>query len=191
MKIKRAIDQVIRAALEQVRTWDGIIPNPFYSPSLARLKGWNQAVGGLHKGAEMAIDFPITVTGVEQREWLEPWEPGMRGGDVGRFVMIRPCNKELNPDGKTFLGLYLGDMRVMGGGLRYNKETQRIQFLEQYGNPAIFVFDLKRVVFGYASWWGIIESEEQLQKITDADIDDVWYVKALRALSVEVGDEPV
>lgn len=139
----------------------------------------------------MAIDFPITVTGVEQREWLEPWEPGMRGSDVGKFAMIRPCNKELNPDGKTFLGLYLGDMRVMGGGLRYNKETQRIQFLEQYGNPAIFVFNLKRVVFGYASWWGIIESEEQLQQITDADIDDVWYVKALRALSAEVDDEPV
>lgn len=63
----------------------------------------------------MAIEFPITVTGVEQREWLEPWEPGMRGSDVGKFAMIRPCNKELNPDGKTFLGLYLGDMRVMGG----------------------------------------------------------------------------
>ena len=45
--------------------------------------------------------------------------------------------------------------------------------------------DLKRLVMGYESWWGIIESEEQLRQITNFDIENIWYVKALKALSDE------
>lgn len=41
----------------------------------------------------------------------------------------------------------------------------------------------KTVVFGCNSWWRLIESESQLKTITDADIDNVWYVRALRALT--------
>lgn len=136
----------------------------------------------------MAIEFPITVNGVEKIEWRAPWESGWRGDDVGKFAMVRPCNKELNPENKTFLGLYLGDFRVMGGGISYNQETRQIHYVQPHGNPAIFVFDLRRVIFGYESWWGIIETEAQLQQITDADIENVWYVKALMALS-EAEDE--
>jgi len=51
-----------------------------------------------------------------------------------------------------------------------------------YGNPAIFVFDLNEIIFGYESWWGVIESEKQLKEITNDVIDNVWYVKALKQI---------
>lgn len=49
-----------------------------------------------------------------------------------------------------------------------------------YTNPAIFVPDLNRVVWGMESWWGPIESKEKLHQITDEDISNVWYVKAAK-----------
>jgi hypothetical protein len=49
-------------------------------------------------------------------------------------------------------------------------------------NPAIYVPALKRLVFGAGSWWGEIKTEDDLKEITDKDINDVWYVQALKAL---------
>lgn len=48
-------------------------------------------------------------------------------------------------------------------------------------------FDLQRIIFGAESWWGIIESLEELKDITDDDINNIWYVKALKAMHK---DEP-
>ena len=53
-------------------------------------------------------------------------------------------------------------------------------------NPAIWVPDLKKIVFGMESWWGVLRSRTISKQITDADIQNVWYVKALQAL--EGGD---
>lgn len=36
---------------------------------------------------------------------------------------------------------------------------------------------------GYESWWGFIKTVEDFQEITDEDISNVWYVKALKELS--------
>ena len=52
-------------------------------------------------------------------------------------------------------------------------------------NPAIYVFDLQRIIFGAESWWGIIENPEELKDITDDDINNIWYVKALKAMYKE------
>ena len=57
-------------------------------------------------------------------------------------------------------------------------------------NPAILVFELKKVIYGCGSWWGSIKSEEELDKlITDESIADLWYVKILKELSKKEKEE--
>ena len=57
-------------------------------------------------------------------------------------------------------------------------------------NPVIFIPDLMRVVLGIESWWVVIKKPKDLKKITDADIQNVWYAKALKSMhkdSVKTG----
>jgi hypothetical protein len=50
-------------------------------------------------------------------------------------------------------------------------------------NPAIFVPELNKVIFGYESWWSEITTEEELNNvITDHTIENVWYVKLLKSM---------
>ena len=46
-------------------------------------------------------------------------------------------------------------------------------------NPMIWIPERGEIVYGCGSWWGSIESMDQLSEITDATISNVWYVKAL------------
>ena len=50
------------------------------------------------------------------------------------------------------------------------------------GNPAIYVPELGKIIFGMESWWGIIESPEELKDISDDDISNTWYVKLLQEM---------
>lgn len=101
------------------------------------------------------------------------------GGKQGDYVSVRPVSD--NPENKTFLGLLLGDIATSIGASYLVKE-QRL-FLSPAGhNPAIWVPDLNRIVYGYESWWGTIDTAEQLRQITDDDINNVWYVQALKQL---------
>lgn len=94
----------------------------------------------------------------------------------GDWVKVRPCKEN-----KTYLGVYLGDFST-GIGARIEDETVlKLEF--QMGNPAIYVPDLKRIVRGYESWWGLITDPDQLKAITNEDINNVWYVQALDELS--------
>ena len=99
---------------------------------------------------------------------------------VGKFVSVRPCDPECEK--KTYLGLLLGNI-ALTNCITYNKESRRLKVSRGMFNPAFFVFDLNKVIFGAGCWWGPIKTEEQLRQITDADIQDVWYVKALKQLS--------
>lgn len=47
----------------------------------------------------------------------------------------------------------------------------------------IFVPDLMKVVLGVESWWDTIDKPEDLKQITDVDIQNVWYVKALKEMA--------
>lgn len=99
--------------------------------------------------------------------------------DAGAFVSIRPCAAAYG--NKTYLGLYLGDM-ALGLSLGYDDKTMNIVPRRGSYNPAIYVFDLKKIIYGAESWWGEIESEKDLHNISDMDINNVWYVKALQQL---------
>lgn len=126
------------------------------------------------------IKFPIEVTGIDFGD--NPAykdKPLFNSKSVGKFVAVRPCDKECN--GKTYLGLYLGDI-ALGKSVEYDKEAKRLKFETGRYNPAMFVFDLNKIVLGCGSWWCEIKSEKQLRQITDDDIDNVWYVKAMKQL---------
>ena len=124
------------------------------------------------------MKFPITVNKIEHRDAMSFFSSGA----IGKFVSIRPCGD--NPDNLTFLGLYVGDLPI-SIHLDYKEEGQILTISQGFSNPAIFVFDLNKIVYGAESWWGTIDTEDDLKRITNADIDDIWYVKAMRAMMEE------
>lgn len=121
------------------------------------------------------IEYPIEVSKINANSNKGSY----RDGQVGKFVKIVPCGDEHK--GKTYLGLYLGELPV-GHSISHNPESKELT-VSFRNNPAIFVFDLNKIVYGMESWWGIIESEEDLKAITESDIDNIWYVKALKELT--------
>ncbi|AOY77210.1 hypothetical protein [Clostridium formicaceticum] len=121
------------------------------------------------------IEYPIEVSKIN----ANADKIGLRDNRIGEFVKIRPCGKEYQ--NKTYLGLYLGDLPI-GHSISHNPETKELN-VSFNTNPAIFVFDLNKIVYGMESWWGIINNENDLKEITDNDIDNVWYIKALKQLN--------
>lgn len=132
------------------------------------------------------MEFPITVTKIEVDPDGTTYRPRcLTGGTCGSWVSVRPCFPEAG--GRTYLGVLLGELAALGGA-QFNRATGTLRLIGGLGNPAIYVPDLKRVVMGYESWWGLIRSPDDLRRITDADIQDVWYVRALRELSAAPPD---
>ena len=125
---------------------------------------------------------------VEQFRWLEgshAYATGEFGqqvnpdkSPVGRPVSIRPCIEGV--EDKTYMGVFLGHIAL---GVNFALKDGTIEISHMHYNPAILVPELGRVVFGYQSWWGFIDSPEQLKEITDEVIQDIWYVKGLKALA--------
>lgn len=121
------------------------------------------------------IEYPLEISKINKNK-NEGW---YRQDKVGSFVKIRPCGKKY--EGKTFLGLYLGELPI-DNIISHNSKTKELN-ISFLNNPAIFVFELNKIVYGMESWWGIVEDEEDLKEITESDINNVWYVKALKRLS--------
>lgn len=127
------------------------------------------------------IEYPIQVNSIKCDKPKQ-----LMMGRAGSLVKIRPCNKEYG--GKTYLGLYLGN-QPWSQTVSYNEESGELT-VGMATNPAIYVFDLQRIIFGAESWWGIIENPEELKDITDDDINNLWYVKALKAMCNEESEGP-
>ena len=122
------------------------------------------------------IEYPITVNNIED-EKIKYNEDTFQGA-IGSICAVRPCNDEYK--GKTYLGFYLGDLPVFPR-ISFNN-TQGVLKIRTGNNPAIFVPELHRIVFGYESWWRTIETDKDLMEITDKDIDKQWYVQCLKAI---------
>ena len=127
---------------------------------------------------ENEMSFPLEVSAIKAGSYKSH-----RDKEVGRWCSVRPVG-----DTRTYVGVYLGDLMASTVNY-YHRVTKELTVLGRT-NPALFVPALKRVVWGYESWWGFIESPEQLREITDADIDSQPYVQALRAMveSAQVDD---
>ena len=113
---------------------------------------------------------------LEMSELTEVLHPRMKPFEEGGkfLVSVKPCNED-----KTYIGIYLGDVPRSTCLSRENDKIQ-VEF-DQY-NPAIYVPELKKVIYGYESWWHKIESIDEFKKITKEDIENTWYVKLLRAM---------
>lgn len=94
------------------------------------------------------------------------------------FVQIRPCGEEYNS--KTFLGILLGDLH--SPSISYSEKSKTLVVKRGIGNPAIYVPSIKKIIMGYESWWGKIEKPEDLESITNEDIDNIWYVKMIKEM---------
>lgn len=122
------------------------------------------------------IEYPIQVNAVET-EKLE----GMMMYASGCLVRIKPCAEEY--EGKTYLGLYLGHLPMMSS-ISYDEERQVLK-VGAVHNPAIYVFALKKIIFGAESWWCKINSPEDMKEISGEEIDNTWYVKLLKTMCQE------
>lgn len=118
------------------------------------------------------IEYPVTVSDIAFIE-TKVLRPDLHSS---KWVSIAPCS-----DDKTYLGILLGDM-ALGVAVQLNKETNILHIGPGHFNPAIYVPDLNKVVYGCESWWSEIEKPEDLKQITDQDINNTWYVKALKEL---------
>jgi hypothetical protein len=96
----------------------------------------------------------------------------------GTLVQVRPCGDEYK--GRTYLGMYLCSAPT--GFIGEQVGDKIVLLMNDYTNPAIYVPELNKIIWGYGSWWGPIKSEDQLRQITDDDIKNIWYVKALKQL---------
>ena len=126
------------------------------------------------------IEYPITISKIDLDKGDIVTTPLFDKDLIGKLVKIRPCAPEY--EDKTYLGLYLGDLNL-SINCGYNKKSKVLTVEHAMSNPAIFVFSANKIIFGCESWWGVIESGDELnQVITNDDIDNIWYVKMLKAL---------
>jgi len=98
--------------------------------------------------------------------------------DKGQFVKVKPCAKEY--EGKTYLGLYLGDLPQSVAG-KYKEDTYEINY--SVTNPYIYIPEKNTFVWGSNSWWGHIKTEKDLEEIKDTDIENIWYVSLMNILN--------
>lgn len=100
----------------------------------------------------------------------------------GQAVKISPCAKEY--EGKTYFGILIGDV-AQGTHCSIDDEGN-LSISMSYYNPAILVPELGKIIYGCESWWGEIDSEEDLKKvITEDTINNVWYVQMMKAVHGE------
>lgn len=97
----------------------------------------------------------------------------------GTPVKLRSC-KQQHGD-KTYFGILLGDIPLE---IHHNIDTLgNLTAMRGMYNPAIFVPELNDIIFGAESWWGPIEDASELERlITDETIQNIWYVKMLKAM---------
>jgi len=125
--------------------------------------------------------WPRTITGIE---WPDSGKMldgfSISSAKIGDWCSVRAV-KSVDPEEKTRLGIYLGSFAMGLSGAITKENVLKLDW--GMSNPAILVPSLNRIVRGYESWWGKIKTPEQLRTISDQDINDVWYVQALKSLT--------
>lgn len=178
-KIKRNCSSCKFSWLNRCKTLKKELNRNGFSENNDMRKNWEVEYKVKHsficdKYKSMYIEYPIKVSKINVNADKDEYKDSR----TGKFAKIRPCGEEYG--GKTYLGLYLGEMPV-GHRISHNLDTNELN-VSFSTNPGIFVFDLNKVVYGMESWWGIIDNEEDLKEISNSDIDNVWYVKVLKEL---------
>lgn len=156
----------IESALEQLQDYNKFIHLFSEDDGKRELAELRRTIMGIKRELD-AQDF---------KEVLFPENEGIsQGMRPPGMVSIRPCGDEY--EGKTYIGFLIGDVAT---SCSWGVKDGNIQLSWAGHNPGIYVPALKKVIYGYESWWGVIKDEEDFKKITDQDIENTWYVKAFR-----------
>lgn len=131
------------------------------------------------------MKFPIEVKSISFENNDAVSEELLFGGNMGDWVAVRPCGEEF--EGKTFLGVLLGGI-PLSQAARFNRDNGELVISRAMYNPAMYVPEIKKIIYGCGSFWKNISTPEELQEISDIDIENVWYVKALKELSESKGE---
>lgn len=121
------------------------------------------------------LEEEVTVKSVEKRGTFYKKSGMLSSATPGSFVAVRLASED-----KTYLGIFLGDFAIDVIPV-YRDKSKKIQITPRT-NPAMFVPELQKVVFGCESWWSEIKSVEKFKEIADEDIENQWYVKALQQI---------
>lgn len=103
------------------------------------------------------IEYPITINKIETRETNPP------DSNCGKLVKIAPCAEEYQD--KTFLGLYLGKFPI--APIISHDNNSGTLYITPMENPAIYVPELQKVIFGAESWWSFINPEDGLKEFPE------------------------
>lgn len=130
--------------------------------------------------------FPVEITAIRAEGFGLPLDDSLFGAghEPGVFVKVRPCDDECK--GKTYFGILLGDLPI---GIRTRISEGGVLSVGPNGNPAIWVPALGKIIYGCGSWWGPIKDPDDVREITDDTIQNVWYVKALKAQFAEKSEQ--
>ena len=101
-------------------------------------------------------------------------KPYTLGYECGTLCEIKPCGEEC--ENKS----YLGELPITIA-TSYDKDTGVLKN-RAVNNPAIFVPELKKIIYGCESWWRKIESADDSAGISDNDIENTWYVDLMKKL---------
>lgn len=120
------------------------------------------------------IEYPLTIQGIENQK-IDCRGLGHR---CGCLCEAKPSGKEY--EGKSYIGFYLGDLPIAITS-SYDEETG-ILTNSTMNNPAIFVPELKKIIYGCESWWREIRSVEDFKGISEEEIENVWYVQMIKGM---------
>jgi hypothetical protein len=122
------------------------------------------------------IEYPISVSAIDVQEFDGKL---LYHDKVGKLAKVRPCGEEYG--NKTYLGIFLGDI-PHSPHISHHPETGVLR-IRAHCNPAIFVPDLNKIIWGMESWWSVVENENDLDKeITDELIQNQWYVRMAKLI---------
>lgn len=118
------------------------------------------------------IEYPLTINGINNK----PIDNEGLFHKVGCLCEIQPCGDEY--EGKSYIGIYIGELPIA----IHTTFDSKTGILENgtMNNPAIFVPELGKIIYGCQSWWREIESIDDFKGITKEEIENQWYVKMLK-----------
>ena len=118
------------------------------------------------------IEYPLKITnGISVEDF------DYSNKKISKLVKVKYCK-----DKKTYLGLYLGELPTQIS-VSHIKDKSTLEIMPSMCNPAILVPKLGKIIFGYESFWSFIKTEDDFEDITEDEIENVWYVQALKAIS--------
>lgn len=117
------------------------------------------------------IEYPVEVSAIHKNIDTA----NLNRTKIGKLCKVRPADSK-----NTYIGIFLGNLPIdILISHSAHTKVMNVSFIE---NPAIFVPTLNKIVYGYESWWRIIDPNRVSKDISDDDIENVWYMKLAKMM---------